>query len=237
MNPNLPQNKVHTVVVDKNIQKATENLISDMGISIVKTVDIPQIKNSTATHPDMQFLYLGNNRALAAKQAYEYYCSQFPDLNIIPVNNIRSPYPDDCVLNVTLIGKYCFVTKYQWQKIGAYLNAEPIYINQGYSKCNICVLNENAILTSDKGIEKQALKIGIRAYFIESDEITLAGYKNGFWGGSSGLIDRNRLIMNGNIEVLKCYDKLNNIFKQEKIEPIYHRTGEMCDNGSIIPVI
>ena len=237
MKPNLPTIKVSTVIVDKNIHNETKKLISDLGIKIIETISVDDITDCTSSHPDMQFLHLGNTRALAAKQTYEYYKSKLPEFDITCVDKVYSPYPNDSLLNVTIVGEFCFTSKLQWGKLEAFIDAQPIFINQGYSKCNICILNENAIITSDRGIEREALKNGLRTYFLESNEIALDGYNNGFWGGSSGLVDRGRLLLNGNIEKLDCFDKLIDIFKKEKIEPVYHKEGEICDNGSIIPII
>lgn len=226
-----------TAVIDPNAYVETKILLSEYGFNVVEALKIPQITDSTSTHPDMQFLYLGSNFALTVDQSYAYYKSAFPELNIKSIGAVHSPYPNDSLLNVTIVGNYCFATEKQWDIINRFTDFSPIIIKQGYSKCNICILNENAIITSDKGIASKSQKHGIKTYFLPSDEIALTGYKNGFWGGCCGLLDNNKLLFNGNITTLSCYNDLIDILKKEKIEPVYHRAGELRDIGSILTVI
>lgn len=226
-----------TAIIDASAYADTKEILNNYGFNVVETLKIPQINDSTATHPDMQFLYFGSNFALTVDQCYDYYKNSFPDLNFKSIGSVYSPYPYDSLLNVTIVGDYCFATKKQWETINRFIDLKPIIIKQGYSKCNICILNNKAIITSDKGIASEAPKNHLKAYFLPSDEIALSGYKNGFWGGCCGLIDNNKLLFNGDITALNCYNDLIDILEKEKIEPIYHRAGELRDIGSILTVI
>lgn len=234
MKPNIPLKKVKCVVIDKNADIASKKLLKDLNINLIETVEIKSINDSTSTHPDMQFILTDSDTALVCDSALDYYKSRLPHFNLMPINNIKSPYPNDCKLNFTVIGCLCFATPHQKEFVPS--KYEIIYINQGYSKCNICILNENSIITSDHGIERASQNFGIKAYYLPDNEILLDGYKNGFWGGCSGLIDKTKLFFNGDIEKLTCYSKLKEILEKEKIEPIYTRNIPLCDIGSIIPV-
>ena len=184
----------------------------------------------------MQFVLINNSDVLVENTLYDYYKQKLPEHNFIPVFDISSPYPTDCLLNITLLDEICFMTKYQALKIGKYINKSKIFVNQGYTKCNICILNDKAIITSDKGIAESAQKNDIRAYLLPNDEIVLKGYKNGFWGGCSGLIDSDKLFFNGDIKKLSCYKELLTVLKKEKIEPIFFQGQNLEDCGSIIPI-
>lgn len=222
------------LVVDKNISQFSKDCLSDLGYDLIESFCLSSIKNSTATHPDMQFFYLGENKALVASEASDYYKSVLPDFELISVDGIGGKYPDDCILNIARIGDKHILTEFQQQKLLPYCDFKPIYVNQGYTKCSTCILNENAVLSADKGIVSILKKQGIRAYFLPDGEIELNGYKNGFWGGATGLIDKGKIFFNGNIESLSCFYELFKILEQEKIEPIYHTKTNLCDNGSII---
>ena len=67
-------------------------------------------------------------------------------------------------------------------------------------------------------------------------EIELNGYKNGFWGGATGLLDEKHMFFNGNVELLSCYSALKEILAKEKIEPLYHKHTPLTDNGSILSI-
>ena len=237
MNPNLPKQKADLVLVDKYISQYAKNKLKELGINYIETVEIKTIADTTSTHPDMQFLQIGESCAIVESSTFEYYKKLLPDYNIIDSVDIFSPYPYDSVLNVTFLGEFCFLTEFQFNKLKCFLKNKRIIVKQGYTKCNICILNKNAIITSDIGIIKEAEKFGLRAYFLPNDEIILKGYKNGFWGGSTGLIDTNCMFFNGNIKELSCYNDLAEILKKEKIEPVYINEHKLTDVGSILPIL
>lgn len=231
MKPNLPDKMVGAVLVDKNISDKSLLLLDSLGIKTYFTKPVKTISDSTSTHPDMQFAFISDNTVAVCEELVSYYKNILPMFRYVSINGIRSPYPNDCKLNFTIIGDKCFKTKHHID-----LDYNAININQGYSKCNICILNKNTIISGDMGIVSKARENGINAHYLEDDEIALCGYKNGFWGGCSGLIDKDKLFFNGNIEKLSCYNKLISILDNEKIEPIYSREVDITDIGSIIPL-
>ncbi len=234
MNPNIPHCKPKSLLIDKNTPIQSKKMLLEMGYKIIETKHNHRINDSTATHPDMQFVLIDTYKAYVCDNMYEYYKHELPNFELKSVSDIFSPYPNDCKLNFSIIGNYCFAAIHQKSLIP--IKYKIIPVKQGYIKCNISILNENAFITSDKGIINEALKYGFRAYYLPSDEISLKGYKNGFWGGCSGLIGKNIMFFNGNIERLTCYSELINILNKEKIEPIYPSDVSLCDIGSIIPL-
>ena len=224
------------VIIDKNISVYSIELLKSSGFDIIKTFALPEIDNSTSTHPDMQFLKIADKKALVAESAYAYYVDMLPDFEIISVSGINGKYPYDCLLNSVLFKKLYISTSKQHAVISEYIDADPIIVNQGYTKCSTCVLNENSILTGDDGIYKKCTEFGLKAHKLPDKEILLSGYNNGFWGGCTGLLNDSQMFFNGNIELLSCFDKLQYILYKEKIEPIYHKHTPLTDNGSIISI-
>ena len=227
---------MNRVVVDKNISIYSKQLLKNLGYYIIETVSLPNINNSTSSHPDMQFLKIEEKRALVAEYAYSYYKSLIPDFEIIPIVDIGDKYPDDCKLNAVLYKNLFIATDYQYSVLSKYINKLSLTVNQGYTKCSTCVLNEKTILTADFGVTSICSKNGVSVYFLPDNEILLDGYKNGFWGGSTGLLNEKTMFFNGNIELLSCYPRLKEILLKEKIEPIYHKHTPLTDNGSIISI-
>ncbi len=227
---------MNRVIVDKNISVYSKELLKSLDYELIESVALPPIKNSTASHPDMQFLKIGEKTALVAEDAYSYYKSVLSDFELIPVVDIGGKYPDDCKLNAVLYKNLFITTEYQYTTLSSYINQTPLIVNQGYTKCSTCVLSENSILTGDSGIAKKCTEFDLKAYKLPDDEIVLSGYKNGFWGGATGLLNEKRIFFNGNIESLSCYPLLKEILIKEKIEPIYHKQIPLTDNGSILSI-
>ena len=73
-------------------------------------------------------------------------------------------------------------------------------VQQGYTKCSICVVSENAIITSDIGIHCKAKESGIDSLLISPGYIDLPGYKYGFIGGASFKISDNVIAFTGSLD-------------------------------------
>ena len=92
-------------------------------------------------------------------------------------------------------------------------NKTKINVNQGYSNCSCRPINDNALITSDKGIFDECIKNGIDVLYLETDSIKLLDSNNqfsnmkGFIGGATFIID-NTLILFGSIDFLGNENKL-----------------------------
>lgn len=223
------------LLIDKHLAENSKKFLLDLGFDLIETCKQPCLEDSTATHPDMQFFLIKNNVAIVSDRVLCHYENVLPDFTLLPFKGICSGYPEDCLLNIAKVGDKHFMTKFQFEKLNCTVDFSfPIFTKQGYSKCSICILNDEAILTGDAGIHRIAVNNGMRSYLLDDSEIMLDGYKKGFWGGCSGLIGNNKLFFNGDIEKNSNYQKLTDILAKEKIEPIYHKEIPLCDNGSII---
>ena len=62
---------------------------------------------------------------------------------------------------------------------------ETVHINQGYTRCSALVVNERAVITADKSIEKAMKQNGAEVLPISAGHIRLDGFDYGFIGGCS----------------------------------------------------
>ena len=155
---------------------------------------------------------------------------------IIGKSRLNSEYPWDISYNVARVGKHIIHNfKYTDRVILEHSDdLIKINVNQGYSKCSVCVINENAIITSDLGIAKKCDLFGIDVLVIDDSCISLNGVSHGFIGGSSGLISPELLAVNGNIKLHKNYDNISNFCNKYNVNIISLHCGEIEDIGSII---
>ena len=68
-----------------------------------------------------------------------------------------------------------------------------INVNQGYSGCSVCVINDSAIITDDESIFTAAQNFLNDVLLIQKGSIRLNGYNYGFIGGCCGKISKNKL--------------------------------------------
>lgn len=241
--PNLPDNPVKLVVLDGRATKVGQAL-ENMGIEVVYTEKIDELNDNESYHPDMMMHHLGGRDIVVAPNASENFCDQLKKFgfNIIKGGTILNRnYPYNIAYNVARIGKYAFhILNYTDEVLRNELikrGIKLIDVKQGYTKCSICVLDKDTIITSDKGIEKIAKKIDVNVFGIDAGGIRLYNYDYGFIGGSTGLLDRNVLGLTGNINKYLFKDKLKKILNMKKIWVKSLTQDEIIDTGSIIPLL
>lgn len=223
-------------VVDRNIHPKGAKILGDLGLHIIYSVENKKLSGGISTHPDMQLLPLENNTVLVAGQCYDYYLSKLSPFGVKVIKfdcDIFSPYPFDALLNAApLFNKYLFVSKYSYEKLKGYFGGfTPVFVKQGYTKCSICSVAENALITSDMGIYTAANKLGVDVLYVNPLQIKLSGFSHGLFGGCTGLVDNNTMFINGSLE--GC-DKVLGFLKKYGVRPVYSTEYELCDIGSVI---
>ena len=195
-------------------------------------------------HPDMFCFNLYGNKWIFYDEAYKINKEIVDNLNInviIAENPISGEYPHDVSLNAAFVGNNlicCSVCTNK--KIIEYANdtgKNIIGVKQGYSKCSICIVDENSIITSDISIYKKAAQNKINVLLIEKGHINLDGYDYGFIGGCSGLINKNKLAFTGNIELHPNYIDIKKFCEGRGVEIISLSYKKLRDYGSLLPVL
>ena len=238
---NLPQNKVcHCVLGENNLN--TIAFLNKLGIKIITTKKSLKLDNEIAFHTDTQFIYCGKNTAvISPNQAL--LIEQMKELGCrveVAENEPFSPYPHDISLNFTIIndtaiGKFDSADKKLLDFIELN-NLKCINTKQGYSKCSICVVNENAIITEDNGITKLLKNSQIDVLNIKPNFITLSDNHYGFLGGASGKLSKDVIFFNGNLEEHPSCKDIRKFLNFHNVKPIYDQSYKLTDIGSIIPV-
>ena len=160
--------------------------------------------------------------------------------NVIEISkNIEKDYPNNVMLNcVVLNGKLICNTKTiadEVLQMAIKDNLKIINVNQGYTKCSTCIVNENAIITSDKSIYKSC-RNEMDVLLIRQGYIKLSGTDYGFIGGSSFKYNRNTLVFSGNIKLHPDYESIKSFAQNHNVELLSLTENTMIDIGSIIPI-
>ena len=109
-------------------------------------------------------------------------------------------------------------------------------MKQGYTKCSISPVDELSVITGDKGVAAAGEKAGLDVLLISNVNICLAGYKNGFFGGSTGMGSNDELLINGDISTLPDCKKIKEFLEKRNIRIKSIKEGEVTDIGSILPL-
>jgi hypothetical protein len=155
--------------------------------------------------------------------------------NIKCGENIGNIYPYDIAYNAALVGRFLFCHENNTDKLileqAEIRGLTIIDITQGYAKCSIAPVNQNAIITGDKQIHGAAIKNGIDSLLVSNEGVLLKGYNNGFIGGATVKIG-NKLFFTGDISIHKDYKKIKEFCMNHSIEIAYEKNEPLYDYGS-----
>lgn len=237
--PNLPQGRVTLAAISAQAGDSIKKL-NNLGIKTIGIKPYNALPDPVNSHADLQILHMGINDIFCQN---EHLCTgEFKsNFNIKKIQALAgNSYPDDVRLNCAIIGnKIICNTKTIAREILEYaeLNGLTIInVNQGYTKCSICIINDNAIITDDKSIYSAAGKFLNDALFISKGSIGLNGYGYGFIGGCCGKIDKNKIVFNGAIESHKDYKQIIDFLSRNSIECIELHQNPLYDIGGILPL-
>ncbi len=197
-----------------------------------------ELEEGIRHHADLTICHLGEKRFVVSKGTGEYYKSKIPDADIKEgVTEVKSPYPYDAAYCAAVFGKFAVANeKITDHYLLSVLKEEFTFINvsQGYAKCNICPIRENAVITEDIGIYKKLLNF-MDVLLIEKGDISLPPYGYGFFGGSTGMIGKDTLFINGSLKTHKDAEKIYAFLEKYSVKTV-EKEGKIFDMGSLIPV-
>lgn len=227
-----------TVLVDFRISKKSFKTLENMGYRVIKTLKEPNLPEPLCGHPDMILCKL-KDRDFVGKSTNRGLFTKAGNLNFIEgKSDLKTEYPYDIAYNCALVGNFLFCNeKYADAVILAYCKNKGIRIintKQGYAKCSICIVSDNAIITADKNIYNLAVKNDIDVLMVSNNGILLDGYDNGFIGGATGLVEKDLLCVNGNIELHKDCKKITQFCLKYGVNIFSLSDEKICDIGSII---
>jgi len=146
-------------------------------------------------------------------------------------------YPDNVKFNAVVMGNYFIhnthFTSPDLLNEAKRLEKKIINVEQGYTKCNMAVINDSTAITSDKGIAKALESTGIDLLVIEPGHVRLRGQSSGFIGGASGRVG-NEMIFHGNLSAHPDFDRIVDFLKKYQCNFKYFEEFELEDIGSII---
>ena len=177
-----------------------------------------QVYPAIQSHPDILMCHLGN------------------ELFKGDPKKIGAKYPEDIRYNCVCTGKY-FIHNLKYTdesllKRVKELNMTLVNVKQGYTKCNVVVVNENAIITSDMGIYKVCKDI-LKVLLISDEQVLLPGLNTGFLGGASGRVG-NEILFNGDLSAHKDFKRIIEFIENEGLTAVWFEGLPLTDIGTII---
>ncbi len=234
--PNLPDGKVTSVLIGKHSDII--NKLNSIGIETLVLEDNPDIDPSVRNHADMSAIHLGSKRILldkrqksvAEKLKYRGFEVLFTS------ENIKGEYPNDIRLNSLILKNRLICAKRGTDENILSLPLEKVQTNQGYCRCSVCVLNEDAIITDDISIFK-ATRDKLDVLLVEKGDILLENKDYGFIGGASVKTDKDTLLFFGSLKYHRDGEKIKEFILSHNLKYAELFDGQLTDIGSCVPIL
>lgn len=241
--PFLPMKKVSLAMIDSRMDPEIKQYLRKTDMELIEVPPCDWLYDSISCHPDIQCHPVGQNRIVLAPNVSESLKNQLIQHNfeIITGNtSLEGNYPKDIAYNVARIGDYALhnaaYTDPVLRDILISLGVKMVNVNQGYSKCSVAILNEQALITSDKGMAAAARECSIDVLLIRPGYIMLKGLNYGFIGGTCGLTGPDDLFFAGDIEKHPDNPLISDFAAKHGKRIQAYKGKNLTDIGSIIPL-
>lgn len=231
---------MNIVIADCRADNRTIYSLENAGLQVIPTIRLDCLYDAIASHADIQIHYIGNNSFVCALEAYNHYKRLLPDgfALIKGSKSLDAKYPADIAYNAAALKDYVICnsayTAIEILETYKSMGKDILNVKQGYSKCSVCMVNGSAIITADKRIAKTAKDHNIDVLEINSGYIKLRSMDYGFIGGATGLIKKNTLAVNGELNSHPQGKRIKDFCIKHNSEIVELKDGIMEDIGSII---
>lgn len=232
--PHLPKGKVLTLAIGERYKEAQSEL-SSLGIKVIKLNENTNLDTEISAHADILLLHIGKNRFIiditqenALKELFSINAEVFTQ------SDIRSPYPADTMLNKLIFSDTVFALENNEDTFTNFLSdLNFVKTRQGYTKCSVCPVTNNALITDDLGLFKLLSK-SFDVLLVEKGDIALGNSHYGFIGGTAFKLDENKMFFNGNLKEHRNYNSIMEFLSKYGVEAVFNESRRLTDMGGAV---
>jgi len=224
------------LLCSENIGKSDEDFLKKI-FTLVKLPPFSALSSCVASHADMLFFadagrllthrgYIEENRSLFAK-------SKLIDKMTAIDESASEKYPNDILLSGLFLSGRLYGRTDKLSRSLTEMCSEHVFVRQGYARCSVCKLKENAIITADKGIASAARDNGVDVLQISEGNILLEGCSYGFIGGASFTCS-DTVFFFGRIEDHPDFEKMSAFAKKHSVKLVSTSDSPLHDIGGAV---
>ncbi len=228
-----------TICISENTNKKLKDFFITNGHPLIEVRKTPAVYDSVAAHCDIYLCKLGAELIVAPEQ-YPLIADGLIESGIhfsVGSGQLGSQYPMNIRYNAAQFGNYLIHnTKYTDPLIlqkAEDLSLQFIHVKQGYTKCNLVIVDDHSVITSDEGIAKELSNYPIEVLLISQGHVELGGFPYGFLGGASGKVG-SQIIFNGNLSAHPDFQSITAFIQSRGLQVVYFDDYPLADIGSII---
>lgn len=240
--PYLPTAKITHILAGEGM-KPYERVLSDMQIAVLYSESIPALTMPVKTHIDLAVFPFGGEEFVldnSQHRLFQKLCS-FGARPQYATQPARCGYPQESRLNCVRIGNKLLANPKTIDVAITELceknSVALCAVKQGYTKCSVAVVSDNAFITDDMGIARAAKMDKLDVLLVEKGSVHLKGYPYGFIGGCCALASKDVMLFAGNVQNHANADAICAFLRNYQIYPESLANGDLTDIGSIIPLL
>ena len=232
------------VIIDERMRTIEKEKLRNLGFEIIEIEKNDELYSEISSHVDISCLKINNNLIVNLYQFDIINEKLKNEINLFKGNSrLEKNYPNDIAYNVAIVGNNAIHNfKYTDKKALEILKREKfnlIQVNQGYTNCSIAIIDENSIITTDKGIYNSLKDYDFDILFMEDflDIKLLNGnnysIKTGFIGGAISRIENN-IFITGDLNKIDKDNKIRKFIANKGLKIIEFEGIDVIDYGGII---
>lgn len=241
---NLPH-AVRALIIGEKYMDILKAPLARRGITCIALPDNPCVDARLSGHADLSAFHAGGARLWLAPQlkggAFAGALSALgADIKYADIAQ-GDVYPRDAQLNIAALGRAII-----YNPAVAYMPivesftkgdaCRAVICRQGYAKCSCVVVDEGAIITSDRGIARAAECAGLEVLLISPGHVTLDGFEYGFMGGAAFKLSDDVIAFTGRLDSHPDAERILAFLARRGISPVYLTDIPAFDIGGAIPL-
>lgn len=210
--------------ISKDAHRRIKEYLETIGRDVQLVATEGVVDKRIANHPDVWLCKMG-----ISDDAPIYFASE---------SDLGMDYPEHAAYNAACTGKYFIYNPATIApaliKIAKDMELNLIEVSQGYTKCSIAIVDEDSIITYDKGIARACEPYPeLNVLTIQPGNIKLVGFDTGFIGGTCGRVG-NEIIFNGSLDKHPDFAMIVDFIEGRGLAARWFSEYPLTDIGSIL---
>lgn len=232
---------MNTICLSENANSILKDALRGKGYELIEIAGTDKVYDAISSHADIYLCKICDKLIVAPVQL-PFIAETLQNKGIYHVSGAKDPggrYPENVNYNAAQIGRRLIHNMKHTDPAVLFAarehGLELIDVNQGYSKCNLVVVDEDSAITSDMGLAFSLKKQGLDVLVISGGDVKLEGFPYGFLGGASGRVG-DEIIFNGNLSAHPDFQAIKEFIQSKGLRPVWFGEYPLEDVGSMIEI-
>lgn len=233
------------IIIGRRYYPTLATSLEKLGYKTLCLPENPLVDKRLASHADLSLFAVGPGSVVAAPYLRDTaFAAQLASHGVKTVfSDIDQghEYPFDAALNAILIGRLLIfsngitadeVVAAAYDAMGKDLRL--ISVRQGYIRCSLCAIGENAAITADRGIARALENEGFDVMLISPQGVRLDGFEYGFIGGASVTLEDDLLAFTGHLADHPDAERIERFIASHGVRTVYLTDEPIFDIGGAV---